>query len=575
MIYGQDEPIALPVADLYDSGMMQMYLTAVKDQYDQGRKDYENFVSKYGDFVSPIRSDVDYWNAHTMDPLNNLIEDMYANGIDPTRSPEARAIIQRQMRRIPYAKLSQMKQSADAANEYLKNRGAMAAKGLYNSDFENFILGQQGLPDFEHWDTSVNGIWNRTSPAEFKDLNQWTSHIFDDMKGEDLGLDPTGRYRVFGVTEDAMNRNLTPHIYGLAGSDLGQYYLDQAKRSLIAEGNTNPTDADVLNRLRRDIITANKERLTKKLETDDYAKMAQANAYDVQLENLKAAHAAARAANSGGGGGGYGGNGYNQYSFTEAVRRTSATAPYGIDPAMYTPELLNNQRDKQILFGQAVSNKYNKNSWSPNSIKAFQAKYTSHHDPETIAKYLGYKSDGKGRYYIPRAEIGRIFSEKSVVGNTTGFRGTWDSKKYGTNRKKYTDADMLLVEFTGETYGALMKDGRTKNYFRAKIKPYKNTAKTDADGKITGYVSTRSGNEENIYIDSHITSHSNGSKIGSLGIKGKSGKVTDIKNIKISNTQDRKYGDTQEGDHRATSSLVSNTGYKTDATLLDLENYPE
>lgn len=31
MIYGQDAPVALPVADLYDSKMMQMYLGAVRD----------------------------------------------------------------------------------------------------------------------------------------------------------------------------------------------------------------------------------------------------------------------------------------------------------------------------------------------------------------------------------------------------------------------------------------------------------------------------------------------------------------------------------------------------------------
>ena len=40
MIYGQDEPVLFPVADLYDSGMMGAYLSAVKDQYQRGLKDY-------------------------------------------------------------------------------------------------------------------------------------------------------------------------------------------------------------------------------------------------------------------------------------------------------------------------------------------------------------------------------------------------------------------------------------------------------------------------------------------------------------------------------------------------------
>jgi len=31
MIYGQDEPMLFPVADLYDSAMMQMYINAARE----------------------------------------------------------------------------------------------------------------------------------------------------------------------------------------------------------------------------------------------------------------------------------------------------------------------------------------------------------------------------------------------------------------------------------------------------------------------------------------------------------------------------------------------------------------
>ena len=54
MIYGQDEAVRYPVKDLYDTGMMSMYIGAVKDEYERGIKEQEEFMSKYGDFISPF-----------------------------------------------------------------------------------------------------------------------------------------------------------------------------------------------------------------------------------------------------------------------------------------------------------------------------------------------------------------------------------------------------------------------------------------------------------------------------------------------------------------------------------------
>jgi len=54
MFYGYEQPVDMPVPELYDTGIMQMYLQAVKDQYDKGEKRMEDFISKYGDFASPF-----------------------------------------------------------------------------------------------------------------------------------------------------------------------------------------------------------------------------------------------------------------------------------------------------------------------------------------------------------------------------------------------------------------------------------------------------------------------------------------------------------------------------------------
>jgi len=105
-------------------------------------KDYENFVAKYGDFTSPFAKDVDRWNNEVMGPTVNLIDALYAQGIDPMRNAEARAMIQRSVRNVPYAEAAKMRQNAAAGEAYLKARGALAAKGLYDKDYNDFWLAE-------------------------------------------------------------------------------------------------------------------------------------------------------------------------------------------------------------------------------------------------------------------------------------------------------------------------------------------------------------------------------------------------------------------------------------------------
>jgi hypothetical protein len=86
---------------------------------------------------------------------------MYAMGIDPTRSAEGRAYIQRLINQVPVAEINKRRQAAAVAQEYIKNRGLLESKGLYNPDFEKYILNGKSLED---WDTATDGMWTRTSP---------------------------------------------------------------------------------------------------------------------------------------------------------------------------------------------------------------------------------------------------------------------------------------------------------------------------------------------------------------------------------------------------------------------------
>mgnify|MGYP006872988771 CR=1 FL=1 len=73
MIYGQDEPVALPVIDLYDSAMMQMYLNSVRAQYNTAKEEQKEFLKSYGDFYSPFVKDNEYWYNNTMAPVQQLM----------------------------------------------------------------------------------------------------------------------------------------------------------------------------------------------------------------------------------------------------------------------------------------------------------------------------------------------------------------------------------------------------------------------------------------------------------------------------------------------------------------------
>lgn len=287
MIYAYDEPIQLPVVDLYDSGMMGAYLTAAKDQYDNALKEQKEFYDKYGDFYSPITADVDRW-YNLIGGVSDLTQRIYDEGGDPLRNPIDRARILRAANSIPRQELAKMKQSAAVAEKYLENRARLEAAGKWNPQFEAMILGNQGLPDLEHWDTSKNGIWNRMSPAEFSDLNTYTSHIFDDLKPSTIGKTKDGKWIIEGVSEGAMRDAMTSHLGGIVGSDLGQWYYRQAKNELIAEGNANPSDADIMKRLQDNIITANKERMYQIRKVNEYEKQRIDNAAALQRTRISA-----------------------------------------------------------------------------------------------------------------------------------------------------------------------------------------------------------------------------------------------------------------------------------------------
>ena len=140
---------------------------------------------------------------------------------------------------------------------------------MWNPDMETQILGGKSI---ESWDTGENGLWTRTSPTEYQDLNKYTSHIFDALDDSYIGTQ--GPYDWYGVSESDMYRALTPDtLGGLVNSDLGRFHYNNARNDLIAQGITNPTDQQVMDQFRRNIVAANHEKTHRNRKINEMYKL--------------------------------------------------------------------------------------------------------------------------------------------------------------------------------------------------------------------------------------------------------------------------------------------------------------
>lgn len=267
MVFAGDQWLQMPVRDLYDTQMMAMSIQAAKDMYDKGQKRIDDFYEKYGDFTSPIQKDVDWYHQNVTGKVSNFVNQLYQKGIDPLRSQEGRQAVAQLVRSIPVGDIAKVKQSAAAANEYLKNKGILEAAGKWDPQFELFANGGRSI---DNWDTvNGSGVWNRTSPAEVKTLkelteswyNNRTAHALDKAGVESFGMKYDPRYDYVGWTnKDALDiaAGQTP---GWNGSIYSKYYRELAKQKLQAAGVKDVTPEMVEKQLQKDIATANREYL--------------------------------------------------------------------------------------------------------------------------------------------------------------------------------------------------------------------------------------------------------------------------------------------------------------------------
>ena len=60
----------------------------------------KEFNKEYGNFVTPILADQEWYNKNVIDKVRGTIQRMYEAGIDPTRSVQGRAAISQLIKSI-------------------------------------------------------------------------------------------------------------------------------------------------------------------------------------------------------------------------------------------------------------------------------------------------------------------------------------------------------------------------------------------------------------------------------------------------------------------------------------------
>lgn len=407
MVYAYDQNIQLPTRDLYDTQVMAMAINAAKDMYENGQQEIKDFTKTYGDFITPIMADQDWYDQNVTGKLRDTINALYAQGIDPLRNAQARAIISQTINNMPYGEMAKRKLASSAAQEYIKNRGTLIAAGKFDPDFERFRLNGKSLED---WDTSKDGLWTQTAPSEFKDMNTWTHHLFDNME---LSYDPElskkyPGFMAYTKSRDTMGKIIDNNIAQLLNTDLGKYYLSKYLNEIPGDFQGDRRQ-EALNRFKNEVINSNWEEGQVKLEQDPYA-LAKYKA-DLDVRNARRAAASQPSENL-------------SYNYLSGVFQRGITTPFGYDRVTGGEQALNDMMKNQYTFGQSLALKGKTTVQDSYKAKGVQYvnKFTTYESPAMFAASIARQpQDDNGSVLLSPDDIKHLRSTEDVVTNTYGY----------------------------------------------------------------------------------------------------------------------------------------------------------
>lgn len=281
MIYAGDTYTPLPTKELYNTQMMMASIAAAKDMYEKTEKQLDEFFKTYNDFRSPVQGAQEEYARLTTKRVDDALNQLYQQGIDPLRNAQGRAAIQNIIRSTDYGRINKLKQQAENYNKYLDAKREMIAQGLTTDDFENWMLKQQGLGDFTAIDQSGQiRDWTRLTPEQYVSVDAATDPWFKDIEETYLGMTQDGFDR-FGIDENKLNEAIQHNIYDLINTKSGQYNLEKFGRATgVISDDASQEDIinainseSLINSFKQDILNRRKKMIHEKRQFNDRVKM--------------------------------------------------------------------------------------------------------------------------------------------------------------------------------------------------------------------------------------------------------------------------------------------------------------
>lgn len=290
-----DEPVAVPILDILDSGMMSQYISAAREQYNQAVQEQKDFAKEFGDLYSPSYSLNKIYYDKTKGRVNKALNTLYENGIDPLRSAEGRAYIAKVIRETPYADIAKWKTDADNMKTYQKAAAAMIADGKLTQDQLDWQMQKQGL-DYDKFDPYTQS-WNQLAPTKMDTLEELTKIPYSVLKSSNLTqqqvesmgykYDPLNDYT--GITDQMIADTAGKSIPSVMSTSAGEYYYDKAKQQLQQAGVYNPTDDQVKQQLQNTVAQLWEGKRTIAWDPNKYAILNYQNQLADQLDAKKSA----------------------------------------------------------------------------------------------------------------------------------------------------------------------------------------------------------------------------------------------------------------------------------------------
>lgn len=281
-LYGQEQPVLLPSMGIYDTQLMRDYINDVKQQYETSQQEFKDFLKQHGDFYSDVNGQTELYNKLTVGGANDLINSLYASGIDPFKSPEARAVIRKYIWSIPIGKLNELKRSADYAVEYKKNLAKAMQDPNFDLDYNRWMFGGR---DLENWDP--NTPWTATAPYIAPSMKDVANPYFERFKQSEILKSDVPGYIKKGTTDENQNAAINLAIQNFENTPYGRYRRYQAEQAAaqMTDENRAPLTEEQRKREAEKIIRGQFEDYARQFfqpsyETDPYYK----SKYEKNLE---------------------------------------------------------------------------------------------------------------------------------------------------------------------------------------------------------------------------------------------------------------------------------------------------